>query len=71
MEVWILFCHREWWLRRYLWLFADKIIGIRNIISKSSYGFEIHFREIMTGVILMTEILELREYFQIAPFVLI
>jgi hypothetical protein len=55
MEVWIYFCHHKWWLRLLKWWFADKIVGIRNIISKSSYGFEIHFREIMTGVILTTE----------------
>jgi hypothetical protein len=32
-----------------------KFIGIRKRFSKSSYSFEIHFREIMTGVILTTE----------------
>jgi hypothetical protein len=41
MEVRIDFGHREWWLRRRMWWFAGNISGIRNIISKSSYGFRI------------------------------
>jgi hypothetical protein len=32
-----------------------EFIGIRKCFSKSSYGYEIHFREIMTGVILTIE----------------
>ena len=32
-----------------------KFVGIRKRFSKSSYGYEIHVREIMTGVILTTE----------------
>jgi hypothetical protein len=30
-------------------------VGIRKRFSKSSYGYEIHFRVIMTGVILTIE----------------
>jgi hypothetical protein len=55
MENLNLFCHREWWLRLKMWWFTDQICRDSKRFSKSSYSFEIHFREIMTGVILTSE----------------
>ena len=55
MEIWISFCHREWWLRRHVWLFADKIYRDSKTFLESFVQCPYSTSEIMTVVILTTE----------------